>query len=126
MAKKKTRRPEDHGLDMCQFILKQIPGLAYHAATLEPFDDVLTGYGCKDGDEFFGIDIAGNSCVHPSGDYDRYGAWVYADRVVMFVDTYSEGSVIRESCETDLPGLWSFLRQLPRPMHSFGKWKENE
>ncbi len=123
MTKKTT--PSHTGLELCKFVLEHVPELAHHAATLEPFRDVITGYGYKPGDKFFGIDIAGNGCVYPSGDYDMHGAWVYADRVVMFVDTHSEGDVIRESYQTDLHGLWAYLRQLPKPMHSFGKWIEN-
>jgi len=120
-----TRQPKDHGLEMYQFILRMCPDLAVQAATLEPFRDVITGYGYKPDDKFFSIDIAGNGCVYPSGDYDMYGAFIYADRVVMFQDTHSRGAVLRESYDTTLSGLWDFLRQLPRPMHSFGAWKED-
>lgn len=125
MAKKKAVRKAVK-MDMVDFVGKQLPSLSMHAATLMPFDDVISGYGVRAGDGYFNIDIDCCKGVWPSGDHDTYGARIYADRVVMFQDTHSEDSVYREECATTLAGLWSFLRQLPRPMQSFGEWQPLE
>ena len=55
--------------------------------------------------------------------YTLYGARIYADRVILFNDTYmTDGNCLREQYESDMPRLWSLLRQIPRPVHSFGVW----
>jgi len=107
------------GFDLADFVAEECPELAYHAATLQPFADVLSGYGCGEDGDCFDIYIDTGRGVYASGDYDRFGADVYADRVVMYMDTHSGGDVLREEYVTDMRGLWDFLRQLPRPMQSF-------
>jgi hypothetical protein len=106
------------GFDLADFVADLCPGLAHHAATLQPFADVISGWGCCEGGDCFDIYID-CSRVWASGDYDKFGADVYADRVVMYMDTHSGDDVFREEYVTDMRGLWDFLRQLPRPMHSF-------
>jgi len=75
-----------------------------------------------------GIGIEAPAGVYPSGIYQTYGARIYEDKVIMFCDSYyadwsgENPGPAREEYATDIKRLWSFLRQLPRPMHSFGEW----
>jgi len=99
------------------------PHLLEQAASLLPFDDVITEQWCDAEEDCIGIgfDLDGRVC--PSGVYSLYGARIYADRVVLWNDMYmDDGDCRREQYESDMPRLWSLLRQLPRPVHSFGTW----
>lgn len=99
----------------------KLPFLCDKAASLQPFDDVINEQWIETACLGIGIDVDGRVC--PSGVYSTYGARIYADHVIMFTDmTMTDGDVFREEYRTDAAGLWSYLRQLPRPMHSFGKW----
>jgi hypothetical protein len=125
MAKKKaavktTAAAEYRFLDD---VRKKTPHLLEPAASLLPFDDVITEHWCDADEDCIGIgfDLDGRVC--PSGVYSLYGARIYADRVVLWTDMYmEEGDCCREQYESDMPRLWSLLRQLPRPVHSFGTW----
>lgn len=103
----------------------KLPSLLTQAASLQPFGDVICEQWC-DTDHFgIGIDVDGRVC--PSGVHSTHGARVYADHVIMFTDMHmKDGDVLREEYRTDMAGLWAYLRQLPRPMHSFGKWTGGE
>ena len=137
MAKKKTGKKKDKAVHMepdswLDVVVRKAPDLYERAASLAPFDDVISEEWVEADHVGIGIDV--KEGVYPSGIYFTYGARIYDDKVVMFCDAnYAEGlseednpGPAREEYITDMPGLWSFLRQLPRPMHSFGKWKENE
>lgn len=130
MAKKKAsklvkEKQPDRWLDE---VRKKARDLHELAASLQPFDDVITSKWVDD--DHFGIGIEVKEGVYPSGIYFTYGARIYAGKVIMFCDAdYAEGlsdednpGPGREEYETDMPRLWAFLRQLPRPMHSFGDW----
>lgn len=125
MAKKKAAKKEHTFLDE---VAKKAPKLLTLAASLSPFEDVLTSRWVDKDHIGFGIEI--KEGVYPSGIYFTYGARIYADKVIMFCDAnYAEGlsdkdnpGPAREEYITDMLRLWSFLRQLPRPMHSFGEW----
>ena len=99
----------------------KLPFLYDKAASLQPFDDVITEQWIETACFGIGIDVDGRVC--PSGVYSTSGARIYADHVIMFTDMHmADGDVLREEYRTDMAGLWSYLRQVPRPMHSFGKW----
>jgi hypothetical protein len=127
MAKKKAR-PKAPAAERCSFlddVRAQVPSLYEQAASLQPFNDVITDQWCDRDERCVGIgfDIDGRVC--PSGVYSLYGARLYDARVVLFHDMYmDDGSCVREQYESDLPRLWSLLRQIPRPVHSFGVWTE--
>ena len=124
MAKKKDKpaqREPDRWLDEVRV---KTPLLYEQAASLQPFDDVITEQWCEDDCLGIGIDVDGRVC--PSGVYSTYGALIYADHVIMFTTMQTVDDVLREEYRTDMAGLWAFLRQLPRPMHSFGKWTGDE
>lgn len=130
MAKKskaKAAKPEKE-YSFLEEVLKTVPVLYEFAASLQPFDDVITEQWCDKEDKCFGIgfDLDGRVC--PSGVYSLYGARVYSNRVVLFHDMYSKsgGSCAREEYASDMRRLWDLLRQIPRPVHSFGTWKEND
>lgn len=132
MAKKKSKETivqvevvPDSWLDA---VARKAPDLYGRAASLTPFDDVITERWI-DADHI-GIGIETPTGVYPSGFYQTYGARIYADKVIMFCDCDYAGwtkeddtpGPAREEYITDMQRLWSFLRQLPRPMHSFGDW----
>ena len=127
-AKRRKKAPVKSVLDKesVQFIAKEVPHLRDHYLTLLPFDDVISGCGARKGDGYFYIDIDCGVGVWSSGDYDTYGAKVYADKVVLFMNTHSGDEVYCEEYATTLPRLWDFLRQVRRPMHSFGEWQPLE
>ena len=132
MAKKKSKKKS--GLDNVRLHtwldkwVRNAPDLYDHAASLAPFDDVITSRWVDK--DHVGIGIEAPTGVYPSGSYQTYGARIYEDKVIMFCDSdYADWAKdddtpgpAREEYITDMPGLWSFLRQLPRPMYSFGKW----
>jgi hypothetical protein len=129
MAKKKEKLVKDpkpyRWLDE---VRKKLPHLLEDAASLSPFEDVLTSQWVDK--DHIGVGIEIKEGVYPSGIYFTYGARIYSDKVIMFCDAdYAEGlsdkdnpGPAREEYETDMPRLWAYLRQLPRPMHSFGDW----
>lgn len=126
MAKKKkvaVQAVPDTWLDE---VVRKAPDLYERAASLAPFDDVITERWIDK--DYVGIGIEAPTGVYPSGIYHTYGARIYDDKVIMFCDSdYADWSgdnpgPAREEYLTDMPRLWSFLRQLPRPMHSFGEW----
>ena len=100
----------------------KVPEVYEHFVSLRPFDDVISSYWIDSDEQYVGIGIDVGGFVFPSGDHSQQGAMVYKDRVVLFEDTHSGGSVFREEHVTDMAGLWAYLRQLPRPISSFGKW----
>lgn len=125
MAKKKDKAASEEPDRWLDEVSHKAPDLYERAASLAPFDDVITEQWCEDDCFGIGIDVDGRVC--PSGVYSTYGARIYADHVIMFTDMHmTEGDVLREEYRTDMAGLWAFLRQLPRPMHSFGKWTGGE
>lgn len=105
----------------------KLPRLYEAAASLLPFDDVITEQWCDNAGKCFGVGFDIDQRVCPSGVHSHYGARVYAGgRVVLFHDmTLTDGGVCREEYESDMARLWALLRQIPRPVHSFGTWKEN-
>jgi hypothetical protein len=118
MAGKKTAAAEYRFVDYVRN--KKVPHLLEQAASLLPFEDVLTEYWCDAEEDCIGIGFGLDGRVCPSGVYSLYGARIYADRVIMFTDMYTpKDECVREQYATDMRGLWDFLRQLPRPMHSF-------
>ena len=133
MAKKKSKKKS--GLDnvsprtwLLTEVGRKAPDLYDQAASLAPFDDVITSQWVDK--DYVGIGIEAPTGVYPSGVFQTYGARIYEDKVIMFCDSdYADWvedddtpGPSREEYITDMPGLWSFLRQLPRPMHSFSKW----
>ena len=133
MAKKKSKKKS--GLDnvsprtwLLTEVGRKAPDLYDQAASLAPFDDVITSQWVDK--DYVGIGIEAPTGVYPSGVFQTYGARIYEDKVIMFCDSDYAAWVedddtrgpSREEYITDMPRLWSFLRQLPRPMHSFGKW----
>ena len=124
-TKPKAKKKKATGFGLADFLLDNLPALSHHGATLAAFDDVIGGYGAGPGADCFHIELSSDigPGVFPSGDYSRYSARIYADNVVLVHDTHSEDAVYCEEHKTDMRGLWDFLRQLPRPMHSFGKWQ---
>lgn len=122
---KTKKKNKATGFGLADFLLAELPELSHHGATLAAFDDVIGGYGAGPGDKYFHIELSSDigPGVFPSGDYSRYSARIYADKVVLVHDTHSDGDILCEEHLTDMRGLWDFLRQLPRPMHSFGKWQ---
>jgi hypothetical protein len=125
MGKKKpaAKKPEAAEYRFLDDVRQKVPHLLEQAASLLPFDDVITEHWCDADEDCIGIgfDLDGRVC--PSGVYSLYGARIHADRVIMFTDMYTpEDECVREQYESDMPRLWAFLRQLPRPMHSFGVW----
>ena len=133
MAKKKTGKTKDKAVHMepdswLDIVVRKAPDLYELAASLTPFDDVINEQWVEA--DHIGIGIEVKEGVYPSGIYFRYGARIYDDKVVMYCDAnYAEGlsaednpGPAREEYTTDMPRLWAFLRQLPRPMHSFGEW----
>lgn len=133
MAKKKTGKKKDKVVHMepdswLDMVVRKAPDLYERAASLAPFDDVISEHWAEA--DYVGIGIDAKEGVYPSGSYFTYGARIYDDKVVMFCDAnYAEGlsekdnpGPAREEYTTDMPRLWAFLRQLPRPMHSFGEW----
>lgn len=102
-------------------VREKLPYLYSQAASLQPFDDVINEQWCETAHFGIGIDVDGRVC--PSGCYSMYGADVHADHVILWTRMHTaDDKVFREDYRTDMAGLWSFLRQLPRPIHSFGKW----
>ena len=124
MAKKKPKTQDYTFLDD---VKKKLPALYAQAASLQPFDDVIHTQWVDKGEAHFGIGIQDGGGVWPSGSSDQYGARIYADKVLLFQDTYvpkddGDKDCYREEHVTDMAGLWNYLRQLPRPISSFGKW----
>jgi hypothetical protein len=109
-------------------VLRDVPGAYELAASLMPFDDVITDQWCdkKMGCIGIGFDIDQRVC--PSGVHSHYGASIYGDgHVVLFHDmTMTDGRICREEYSSDMHRLWALLRQIPRPVSSFGEWKEND
>ena len=133
MAKKKVAKKMDKLVNAepdswLDEVVRKAPDLYEKAASLAPFDDVITSKWVEK--DHVGIGIEVKEGVYPSGIYFTYGARIYEDKVIMFCDAaYAEGlsdkdnpGPAREEYATDMPRLWAFLRQLPRPMHSFGEW----
>jgi hypothetical protein len=124
MAKKKPKTQEWTFLEE---VKKKLPALYAQAASLQPFDDVIHTQWANKEEAHFGIGIQDGGGAWPSGSYDTYGARIYADKVLLFQDTYlpnkdGDTDCFREEHVTDMAGLWTYLRQLPRPISSFGKW----
>lgn len=128
MAKKKARKLVRDKNVPARWLDEVPRPLLENAASLSPFDDVISEQWVGEGGTHFGIGIETGGGVYPSGIYFTYGARVYADKVIMFCDcAYADEAgdnpgPAREEYESDMPRLWAFLRQLPRPMHSFGDW----
>jgi len=131
MAKKKAKtehkRPDGTEVRFLSYVKKQAPNLYEQYASLQPFEDVISQCWVNTKEGYVGIGIETGGGAWPSGSYDTYGARIYADKVLLFQDTYipKEGSdtdCYREEHVTDMAGLWTYLRQLPRPISSFGKW----
>ena len=129
MAKKKAKIVKDPApYRWLDEVRKKAPHLLEDAASLAPFDDVITSHWVEN--DHIGIGIEAPTGVYPSGSYQTYGARIYQDKVIMFCDSdFADWTKdddtpgpAREEYITDMPRLWSFLRQLPRPMHSFGEW----
>lgn len=123
MAKKQKAKKSTSDHRFLDDVKSKVPPLYDQAASLQPFDDVITEQWCDKDERCIGIgfDIDGRVC--PSGVHSLYGARIYTDRVVLFHDMYmDDGDCVREQYESDLPRLWSLLRQIPRPVHSFGEW----
>ena len=125
MAKKKAAAKDTEAAEytFLDDVWQKVPHLLEQAASLLPFDDVITDHWCDEEEGCIGIgfDLDGRVC--PSGVYSLYGARIYADRVVLWTDMYmDDGGCCREQYASDMPRLWTFLRQIPRPMHSFGIW----
>ena len=124
MAKKKAKTQDYTFLDD---VKKKLPALYAKAASLQPFDDVIHTQWVNKEQAHFGIGIQDGGGAWPSGSYDTYGARIYADKVLLFQDTYlpkddGDKTCCREEHVTDMAGLWAYLRQLSRPISSFGKW----
>ena len=124
MAKKKPKTQEWTFLDE---VRKKLPALYAQAASLQPFDDVIHTQWVDKDEAHIGIGIQDGGGAWPSGSYDQYGARIYADTVLLFQDTYmpnkdGDTDCCRAEHVTDMAGLWTYLRQLPRPISSFGKW----
>ena len=126
MAKKNSKATPVESHEPYSFLRDvndKVPALYDRAASLQPFEDVISEQWCDAEEECIGIgfDIDGRVC--PSGVYSLYGARIYADRVILWTDVYiKKGDCGREQYESDMPRLWSLLRQIPRPVHSFGVW----
>lgn len=127
MAKKKvtdSNEQDDVKYRFLDDVKAKVPKLYDQAASLQPFDDVISEQWCDEDERCIGIgfDIDGRVC--PSGVHSLYGARIYTGRVVLFHDMYmTDGDCVREQYDSDLPRLWALLRQIPRPVHSFGVWK---
>jgi hypothetical protein len=126
MTKKKAKPAQPTGqYRFLDDVRATVPALYDEAASLQPFEDVLSSHWCDAEDQCVGVgfDLDGRVC--PSGVYSLYGARIYKDRVILWTDMYTrKGECVREQYESDMPRLWSLLRQIPRPVHSFGVWKE--
>lgn len=125
---KKTLKKKEVAYSFLDEVKKRLPSMLTHAASLQPFDDVINSQWVDT--DHVGIGIDSGTAMYPSGVYQTYGALIYADRVIMFCDSdYAEHmreadtpGPAREEYVTDMAGLWAYLRQIPRPMHSFGQW----
>jgi hypothetical protein len=107
------------------------PELVPIAATLAPFEDLLDRLsagpqkGCKHDNPkdkpHLSFDIMDPR--YPGGDDDgcSIACKVTADKVVItwYCMNGYEGKNYRDDTEMTLRGLWEYLRQLPRPYHSF-------
>ena len=126
MAKKKRAKAQKPTAVKHEFLVdvrRQTPALLEYAASLLPFEDLISEQWCDAKEGCVGIGFEVDGRVSPSGVYTLYGARIYADRVILFNDTYmTDGNCLREQYESDMPRLWSLLRQIPRPVHSFGVW----
>lgn len=128
MAKKKAAKKQPKEYSFLDEVRKKLPALYDAAAALRPFDDVISSHWI--GDDHIGIDIDmhNGGAVYPSGIYFNYGARIYQDKVIMFCDcdyaewTKNDIGPAREEYITTESRLWDLLRQIPRPMHSFGEW----
>lgn len=128
MAKKKTTKKKHKEYSFLDEVRKKLPALYDAAAALRPFEDVLSSKWVDDDHIGIGIEVPMAWCVWPSGSFDTYGARIYKDKVIMFNDTQyvdEEGDnpgPAREEYITTESRLWDLLRQIPRPMYSFGEW----
>ena len=124
MAKKKaSKQPAAAEYRFLDDVRDKVPQLLERAASLLPFDDVISEQWIDVEEGCFGVrfDLDGRVC--PSRVYSLHGARIYADRVVLFSDMHTPADdTLREQYESDMPRLWSLLRQIPRPVHSFGVW----
>jgi hypothetical protein len=131
MAKKKKVIAETVAEPPYRFlddVRKDVPLLYELAASLQPFDDVITEQWCDKDEACIGIGFDMDGRVCPSGVYSLYGARIYGlNRVTLFHDMYlQKGECCREEYSSTMNRLWDLLRQIPRPVHSFGAWQENE
>ena len=126
MANKKEKRAVKHRF--LDDVRSKVPGLYEEAASLLPFDDVITEQWCDTDARCVGIGFDMDGRVCPSGCYTMYGARIYSyGNVKLWMDTYtSDKKCFREEYESDMPRLWALLRQIPRPVHSFGTWNGGE
>ena len=124
-AKTKHKRQDDAEVTFLSYVKKQAPNLYERYASLQPFEDVINECWVNTQVGYVGIGIETGAGVWASGDRPRYYAEIHFDEVVLQFDVESGDETFRESYSTDMAGLWSFLRQIPRPMHSFGKWRPN-
>lgn len=129
MAKKKSVKKKAGGYSCLDDVRKKLPALYEAAAALRPFDDVISSRWVADDHIGIGIKVHESGCVWPSGSYDTYGARIYKDKVILFNDTRyvdedgDNPGPAREEYITTESRLWDLLRQIPRPMHSFGEWR---
>lgn len=137
-SKKKKKSVGQHGdyvNDSLGYIREHAPSLVPMAATFLPFWDVVTGVtagpqaGCKvhgpDDEPFFSLEIQDPTCRSNGGDYDEIVLRVTATRMVFerwFWEKDGDGEPEATICEVDtsLIGAWEYLRQLPRPVETFG------
>lgn len=128
MAKKKAAKKQHKEYSFLDDVRKKLPALYDAAAALRPFDDVISSHWIGDGHIGIEIDLHNSGCVYPSGVYWNHGARIYKDKVIMFCDCdYTEDTKdklgpAREEYLTTESRLWDLLRQIPRPMYSFGEW----
>jgi len=126
MAKKKAKtehkRPDGTEVRFLSYVKKQAPNLYEQYASLQPFEDVISQCWVNTKEGYVGIGIETGAGVWASGDRPMYYAEIHFDEVVLQFDIESGDKTFRESYSTDIAGLWAFLRQIPRPISSFGTW----
>jgi len=119
------------GYSIVTMAAQYAPSLVPIAATLAPFDDLFdrVGAGPQKGSmhdspkdkPYLTFDI--EDPRYPGSDTSgcSIACKVTEDKVVItwyFMDGY-EGKNYRDDTAMTLPGLWNYLRQIPRPYHSF-------
>jgi hypothetical protein len=119
------------GFSLITAAAQHAPSLVPIAATLAPFEDLLDrimagpqkqakDYNPKE-KQYLRFDI--EDPRYPGGDDDgcSIACKVTEDKVVItwYCMNGYEGKNYRDDTEMTLRGLWEYLRQLPRPYHSF-------